>query len=313
MIDFQRGLVLPRLPIVVHSHVCFQAVSFSLPAWDSRTNPCPPPGASCPTCPSECLGGPPPHTQVHRLGHHKEGRDITAALPPGHPLPGPTWVQGVDSTGLRRLLPIVGVKVSPAAARDEHPPGLLVVRPFSRVAPGRRLAVPTGHPWPLVPRLPAGARTTTSVTVADVCLGLCAAGRERGSTSCSPPRPHQLVPKPTAPIRCCERTPACVREGLCCCDGAWWSSSEAVIGVRPLRRRPSEGQAALASRLPAGLQPEPQGAHPVGGCLGRVCLTTARQPGQRAPAFTPGLGPANSRGHTLRTVVVSALAFPYVC
>lgn len=248
LIHFPRGLALPRLPIVVHSRVWFQDVFFSLSAWDSGTNPCPPPRPPppqeppAPPAPSECLaereaaavglvgaaplsvhlpasvsvlsvaaermrarlpsealpaprcsapwilppppGGPPPRTQVPRLGHHTEGQDTTAALTLALPLPGPTWVQGGDSAGLRRLLPVLGVKLSPAAARNEHPPGLLGVHPSSRVAPERRLAVPTGHTWP-----PGPSDTTSSVAVADVCLGVSPAGRGGGQPPAAPRPP----------------------------------------------------------------------------------------------------------------------------
>ena len=51
LFHFPRGLAPSHLPIVVHAHVCFQDVPFSLPTWDSGANPCPPPGASCPACP----------------------------------------------------------------------------------------------------------------------------------------------------------------------------------------------------------------------------------------------------------------------
>lgn len=173
-------------PLSVHLPASVSVLSVAAERMRARlpSEALPAPRCSAPWILPPPPGGPPPRTQVPRLGHHTEGQDTTAALTLALPLPGPTWVQGGDSAGLRRLLPVLGVKLSPAAARNEHPPGLLGVHPSSRVAPERRLAVPTGHTWP-----PGPSDTTSSVAVADVCLGVSPAGRGGGQPPAAPRPP----------------------------------------------------------------------------------------------------------------------------
>lgn len=94
-----------------------------------------------------------------------------------------------------------------------------------------------------------------------------------------------------------------------------------VIGVTPLRRRRAGGQAALASRLPAGLPPELQDAHPAS--LAAWGVFVSRQPGSPAsmvslhPRSVGGsrsrARPGQQQGTSLCTVAVWALGFPCVC
>ena len=242
------------------------------------------------------------------------GRTPQLPCPPARPVPGPTWVQGGDSAGLRRLLPVVGVKISPAAALDEHPPGLLGVHPFSshsREAPG----CATGRTWPSGPAPPGAVSLWLTFASVSVPLG------GEGANFLQPPGLHQLVPKPTAPIDAVERTPACVRAGLCCWDGAWWSSSDASHRGHAAAAETGRGPGCTCFQAAGWAPARTSGARPVWLAAG-ACLSHGSQAaGPEWSASTPGpwvaaghrLCPASSRGHTLCTVAVWALAFPYVC
>ena len=123
-------------------------------------------------------------------------------------------------------------------------------------------------------------RTCSHLTTLFVTLVSQCRWEGRGPTSCSPLASTSWFPRPWHLLDAVERTPACVRAGLCCWDGAWWSSSDVSHRGHALRRRPAGGQAAPASRLPAALPPKLQDAHPV--WLAAWGVFVSRQPGGQA-------------------------------